>query len=87
MRQILVRQSDFNDKVEIVDDDPTWPEKAKEEIESVIIALGDKNIHDIQHVGSTAIPQAKENTALGKTKNRGQPRSTGLLINFSEPTF
>lgn len=44
------------DHIEIVSNDPKWPQLAKNEIEKICLLLPVGMILDIQHVGSTAIP-------------------------------
>lgn len=44
------------DSIDIVKNDPKWPELAKTEIEKICLLFPKNLILDIQHVGSTAIP-------------------------------
>ncbi len=44
------------DQIEIVKNDPKWPELAKSEIEKICSLFPKNFILDIQHVGSTAVP-------------------------------
>ncbi len=45
-------------KIEVVDYDPSWPSKFKEEAIKIKEALG-KNVVEIHHIGSTSIPGIK----------------------------
>lgn len=45
-----------DDRIELVEYDPLWPQMAQDEIQHLKKILPKEHILDIQHVGSTAIP-------------------------------
>jgi GrpB-like predicted nucleotidyltransferase (UPF0157 family) len=45
----------FDPTVRIVDHDPAWPGRAREELERVVAALGPTAVR-LEHVGSTSVP-------------------------------
>lgn len=56
---ITTQQKAIQDLIELANHNPKWSSKAKTEIAHIKSTLGNDFIIDIQHIGSTAIPNIK----------------------------